>query len=264
MTWQEVNKKRIPHIKYGERLYLKMYREFSAALKQRLTRVERPEHIISLIENFDPNVNIKEYYVKFYVRTGMAFAKNTARNLKRRKDLNSDIQESIWLEKVLKYVEDNAGFKISQVYWNHLQDITQIARDAVNVGINEGWGIDKIVDTLFTEVSDREKWKAMRIARTEVVSASNFGAYQAAADSELDLEKIWLHPGHPGPSGYSRDEHEMMDGVAVPMNEDFMLPDGTMMPYPGDGPPEHTINCRCTVAFQPRGGGIVAQELGEI
>jgi hypothetical protein len=194
----------------------------------------------------------------------MAFAKNTARSLKRRKDLNSDIQESIWLEKVLKYVDDHAGFKIEMVKWNHLKDIVQITRDAVNVGINEGWGIDKIVDTLFAEVSDREKWKAMRIARTEVVSASNFGAYQAAADSELDLEKIWLHPGHPGPMGYSRDEHEMMDGVAVPMNEDFMMPDGTLMPFPGDGPPEHTINCRCTVAFQPRGGGIVAQELGEI
>jgi hypothetical protein len=104
----------------------------------------------------------------------------------------------------------------------------------------------------------------MRIARTEVVSASNFGANQAAMDSGLDLEKIWLHPGHPGPAGYNRDDHQSMNGVAVPMNEDFVLPDGTLMPFPGQGPAKHTINCRCQVAFQPRGGGIVAQELGEV
>jgi len=263
MNWQEVNKKRIPFIKYGQRLYLKMYREFASSLREQLARVERPEQILAIAEQFDPPVNVREYYQKFYLKTSMAFSKDTARGLKRKKDLNTDIQESIWLERVLKYVDESCGYKISQVYWHEVQDIIKMSRKAVNQGISEGWGIDKIVRNLFSDIETRDKWKAMRIARTEVVSASNYGSYQAAADSELALEKVWLHPGYPGPSGFLRDDHAEMNMVTVGMNEDFILPDQTHMSFPGEGPPEHVINCRCTVAFQPIDGGVVGEVLGD-
>ena len=38
-----------------------------------------------------------------------------------------------------------------------------------------------------------------------------------------------------------------MDGKVVKVNEDFVLPDGTRLMYPGDskGGADQTINCRC-------------------
>jgi len=47
-----------------------------------------------------------------------------------------------------------------------------------------------------------------------------------------------------------RPDHEAMHGVRAKIGEPFTLPDGTELEFPAhfDGPPEHVINCRCTVA----------------
>ena len=272
MTWKEINDRRKKHIRYGEGLFLRMYREISQQLKASTQRVQTPEQLTAIIDQFNPDIDIRDYYKKFYTRTGMDFAKLNYRQIKslsgkaEKKDLNTDIRESIWLEKILKFVDEKCGFKINQVYWSHVQDIIDITRKAVTKGVSEGWGIEKIVDNLFSEISEREKWKAMRIARTEVVSASNMAAMQGAADTGIETEKIWLHPMTVGPSGFLRDDHLEMNEARANIDEPFNMPDGYQMQYPGDpeAPAHHVINCRCTVAFEPKGGGLTAQLLGEI
>lgn len=272
MTWKEINDRRKKHIRYGEGLFLRMYREISQQLKAYTQRVQTPEQLTAIIDQFIPDVDIRDYYKKFYTRTGMDFAKLNYRQLKKlsgkaeKKDLNKDIREGIWLEKILKFVDEKCGFKIDQVKWSHVQDIIDITRKAVMKGVSEGWGIEKIVDNLFSEISEREKWKAMRIARTEVVSASNMAAMQGAADTGIETEKIWLHPMTVGPSGFLRDDHLDMNEARANMDEPFNMPDGYQMQHPGDpeAPAHHVINCRCTVAFEPKGGGLTGQLLGEI
>ena len=96
------------------------------------------------------------------------------------------------------------------------------------------------------------RWRALRIARTEVLSASNEGMMMGAAEMGEAMTKIWLSTGYPGPGGHMREDHEAMNDVAVDVNEPFTLPDGVQMDYPGDpdAPPEHVINCRCSIAFE--------------
>ncbi len=64
---------------------------------------------------------------------------------------------------------------------------------------------------------------------------------------KVTLKKKWVtgawRPGR-------REDHQQMDGVVVPVDEPFVLPDGTRLMYPGalgpDNSPAQTINCGCT------------------
>src|SRR5699024_12742996 len=55
--------------------------------------------------------------------------------------------------------------------------------------------------------------------------------------------------------GRERDSHAEMDGVAVPFDEPFMLPDGSRVMHPCDSSlgaaAAEIINCRCTVRHVP-------------
>lgn len=89
--------------------------------------------------------------------------------------------------------------------------------------------------------------KANRIIRTESHRCFN----QAKMDSLEDISKQGVKLKKKWVS--SRDErvrgqHSQMDGVSVPVNDNFMLPDGAEGKSPGlIGEPQHDINCRCIV-----------------
>lgn len=94
-------------------------------------------------------------------------------------------------------------------------------------------------------------YQAERIVRTEVqriysvtldTQIQRFAAM--VPDAAQVMKKKWVSGGNrPG----RRPQHQEMDGVVVPFNEPFEMPDGTKLMYPRDpaGPPEHTIFCGC-------------------
>ena len=49
----------------------------------------------------------------------------------------------------------------------------------------------------------------------------------------------------------TREDHLAMDGVEVPQDEPFVLPDGSKMMFPGDismgADVSQVVNCRCTM-----------------
>jgi len=95
-------------------------------------------------------------------------------------------------------------------------------------------------------------YRAETIARTE--SARNVHAgldesfRQAVERGEVEADSLvreWIA----GPrTRHAREQHQDMDGSTVPFGQPFVAPDGTRLMYPGDGPPEHSANCRCTVS----------------
>ena len=88
--------------------------------------------------------------------------------------------------------------------------------------------------------------RASLIARTEMVQVQNAGAFSAmrAMGQRYKMWKPQLSQGGRG--------HQDMRDVVVPINEHFILPDGTPMMKPGDGPIKHVANCRCSVTARPR------------
>lgn len=86
--------------------------------------------------------------------------------------------------------------------------------------------------------------RAELIARTEMAQAENTGIYEGyRATGAVGLEWLAYDDGRSGDR-----RHDEMKGEAVAIGEDFVLPDGARMRYPGDpaGPIRHTANCRCT------------------
>lgn len=100
----------------------------------------------------------------------------------------------------------------------------------------------------------RSNWvgyRAETIARTEAMHNAHEGAAEAmqqAVDDGVVEATDLLVEWHAGPrTRNAREQHQAMDGKTVRHGEDFILPDGTRMRYPGDrrGGAKHNANCRC-------------------
>ena len=71
-------------------------------------------------------------------------------------------------------------------------DIEKNVRKAVALGAENGWGAQRIANEIMSLQGKMDGWKAMRIARTEVVGASNVGSQAGADDAGIPLDKVWL------------------------------------------------------------------------
>jgi len=192
-----------------------------------------------------------------------------------RKAITSDDEDSIW-----KLIEDaniqvftearrdfTSGFRIGVVRRDTKRD-TMLAAKEVKIReflyearidladrvrhvistASETATIDETARRLFTSLRDHGTFSRARaevIARTETAQAENFGIVTGLSDSGFEmLEWISIRDDRVRP------DHEAMHGVRAKIGEPFTLPDGTELEFPAhfDGPPEHVINCRCTVA----------------
>jgi len=242
MTWQEINRKRLPFIRMGERLFRGMYSEIRKGLIASFENLTTPEEMIEAVRNYQISTElVRAAYERFYLRTGVAFAKDIVKAGHNKMETK---QEDDWIREILEYVRANTGLKITGVIKTHYKDIEQIARQAVEQGVSEGWGVQKIARAIKKGQGDIDLWKAMRIARTEVVAASNEGVKVGASELAGNKEKVWISTI----DDRARPDHMAMDGVRVAWNENFTLPSGVVLGFPGDpqcGEAGEIINCRC-------------------
>ena len=119
----------------------------------------------------------------------------------------------------------------------------------LTTGILKGESIPNIAKRL-KSVSEGYLGDTIRIARTETTRVEN-SAKQSIGDEGKRLgykmEKVWVATM----DDRTRPDHLAMDGVAVPNDEPFVLPDGSQMMFPGDislgADPSEIIQCRCTI-----------------
>ncbi len=241
MSWAEINKKRLPFIRTGERVFAQMYRDIRNALAKKLQNLTQPEQVIQQARNFRmQEEGLKKYYEIFYFKTSIAFARDF--QAKCGLPLLERKQEDIWEPKIKEYIRLNAGKKITQLLRTAYEDIENITKKAVTKGIEEGWGMDKIAKEIINDLKDLDMWKARRIARTEVVAASNYGIKLGAEDLPGRKVKVWVSSF----DTRSREDHMAADGQRVAFEEMFEV-GGEKLEYPGDprGSAGNIINCRC-------------------
>lgn len=127
--------------------------------------------------------------------------------------------------------------------------IVRKLQSELTTGLLKGESINNIAKRIKT-VSEGYLKDTVRIARTETTRVMN-SAKQAVGDDGkkmgLTMEKVWVS----AQDDRTRHDHLAMDGVAVPNDEPFTLPDGSQMFYPGDislgAGAEQVCNCRCTM-----------------
>lgn len=128
----------------------------------------------------------------------------------------------------------------------------------LDTGQREGWGAERIVDELLRQSDELSPFRARRIVRTEIAVGANFANKLAADSIPFEVTKVWIS-SH---DHRVRDSHRKMDLVEVDEDLSFQVPvikkkvqvGIDLMSGPGD--PEasagNVINCRCTLAFEPK------------
>lgn len=120
--------------------------------------------------------------------------------------------------------------------------------------------IDQIMDTSATP---RWQNRAVMVARTETMSALNGGRYDGHRDTAARLggewERVWVATMAGRSADRTRPTHQIADGQRIPLEGVFDV-GGFPLRFPLDplGPPQETIQCRCT-AVLVRPGQTTAQ-----
>ena len=96
------------------------------------------------------------------------------------------------------------------------------------------------------------QYRGETIGRTESINSLNQSEHEAINQAveqgmikEAAVKRVWDAAG----DARVRQDHRMMDGQTVGLNEPFTFPDGTKAMFPGDrslhAPGDQVINCRC-------------------
>lgn len=156
-------------------------------------------------------------------------------------DIGSSVEFNVTDTRVEAFVQ-NKTFRMSRDVTLFTQKaIREIIVDAV---VNQ-LDINQIASRITETFEDFERYRALRVARTESVGAHNGAAIEAYDQGGVE-KKGWAAIIDDA----TRDSHVEMDGVEVPLRDDF--PNGLSAPgVPGAtaGPDVvgELVNCRCTI-----------------
>lgn len=145
-------------------------------------------------------------------------------------NINNPVAQQFIKEKTLQF-----SFDINETTSNQL-------KDEIVAGLKAGETHAQIAGRVNKVFDFAEKYRAMRIARTEVADVENHAIMDQWNKSEQVPRKSWLHGG----GGFEpRPEHVAMNGEIVRISERF----SNGLSYPGDpaGGPGETCNCTCTI-----------------
>ena len=239
---------------FARREFLRALRVYNNKFFDRIEGAASIDQIVQASQREFSDQFIRESYYRVYDRVGVQFAKEGLRDFKghkwnlEKKDL-ADEFEYLWSKLITDFVDNKCAARIAKVTRTTYEGIVGITKQVVDEGMRDNLAIRDIARGIRREVKEMELWKALRIARTEVVTASNAGNLKGAEASGLQLNKIWVtaiddrtRTGHMDANGQERDMHE-----------DFDV-DGERLEIPGDpgGSAENVINCRCSAVYQQK------------
>ena len=130
---------------------------------------------------------------------------------------------------VVKWIKKRAGESIKSI----LDTTFKALKRTLAEGVEAGESIPKLADRITKEYEDCKGYKAVRIARTEVLGASNQGNLQAYTQSGVVEKKEWLLS-----AGACKICIDIAAQGVIPLHSNFK---GGF-----DAPPAHP-NCKCAV-----------------
>lgn len=152
---------------------------------------------------------------------------------------------TIWLDKFRQYVFTDGAEKVKNVTTTSKTIIKRIIQKAGN----EGLSITDTSKLLLSEWRSLAKTRSVVIARTEIISASNYGSLTGAQSTGLDIDKVWISTR----DSRTRDRHRTADNQRVDINQPFYV-GGEYLSAPGLGKiPSNNIQCRCAVGYKRKG-----------
>lgn len=212
------------------------------------------ENYENLIESSATKEVMLEAYGKIYYGVGSLYGKRVGSAInKELKEFTFNTFISTFERGIYQWLFTNGGSRITLLQESYIAYINNV----IATGLADGKTIREISADLQKMVNRRNfyRWQALRIARTETTTASNYSAIIAGEVSGFVTEKVWIsaqdaRTRRPPESHFN---HYAMNGVKVGLNERFNV-GGEKLLFPGGpkGSAGNVINCRCTVAIIPK------------
>ena len=194
-------------------------------------------------DNFDAFIDkeaLRTAYNRIYTMVGVPFAQRSNEDL-----VGKMKQDEDWVRRVMGYLGIALNDRLDAVTLTTKNKIASILSDGIRLGTS--------IQDMSAQIAQEAGGivRAERIARTEVISASNLGSIEGARATELPLNKTWLATR----DSRTRETHDIADGQTVAMDELFNV-GGSLLDFPGDfsnnADVSEIVNCRCTLIYQVR------------
>ena len=258
---RNIERERKPFYKTAKADMLRALKVQTDEFKVRLRKCDTPEEINYQASKSVDSEPITKAMQSIYVKTGKHFAVKTYNGLtkaKQMKRVTQPVTEDYWFDYMNRFVTTKLGQRIRWITGTTEDVFKTTCRNITAEGIAEGWSVDRMAESIIMELNITQVYRAERIARTEVVSASNNASIAGAKATGLNLVKEWMT----FIDDKTRDGHAEMNGMQVGIDDSFDVPDPDgvieQMDYPGDpkGSAGNVINCRCTIGYNGGEGGI--------
>jgi hypothetical protein len=192
---------------------------------------------------------IKEMFVELYTTIGNDYGKRVKKEIdKEGKQKNILFSES-FLQDILLFLSTEGGSKITSVQGTLVEDIIKAIQEKLK-GNESLVTLQNAIYELISKSYTFYKWQALRIARTETTSASNFASYREASKAPYKMTKVWIA----ALDDRTRHDHKIENGQIVDFEKPFTMADGSLLMYPGDttAKASQVINCRCTLGYKAK------------
>jgi hypothetical protein len=210
---------------------------------------------ISILINNEP---MDKYYNNMYVVTGVEFARDNSPIVK---NLEDDL-DKIYQQEMEAYYNNVGLSRLTEVNTTTVDVMQKQLRSLIKTMESEGLGVEEIARTISKrfekEYGATSRWRAKRIAQTEVLTASNKGTLVSVESLGVPYKKQWLTGGrskterHTLLPSWSETNNTGLHGQMVDQGKDFVFSNvnGKIVTgqYPGvTDSSEDNINCKCVV-----------------
>lgn len=200
-------------------------------LKQRVSSLLKPDRMTDYVE-------------ELWVNTGSWFAYEMVSNVKSK--ALGDVEN--WERMFRAYMADRSKKLAGAMLDTEAQLINDLLDQIVAEGTASGASIQRLTGAMKDQFIDNlitiQNYEAERIARTEVIGASNKGSFDGAMSTGLPMKKGWSTSGLSG----IRPSHLLYESWGWMSMEKEYAPG---LKHPGDpnGEAGEIINCRCTIIY---------------
>lgn len=158
---------------------------------------------------------------------------------------------SSWNLWIANYLAQVSGRKITDMQRTTRERIMGVAGESYAAGN----GAEKVAKDISAAAPGATAGRALTIARTEIIGASNAGSRAAALSFGVQLKKAWLATD----DGRTREDHALAgEGPSIGMDEPYEV-GGSELMFPGDSSmgadASEVVACRCAETYETIEGG---------
>ena len=239
MNWTTINRMRIPEERRAIRDCKRALAEQLAPGIKVIKEARTFEDISAARRVPIPPEPMERVIIDTSTRVAPRFAMYTRRALKDQK--SDDPALDAFIARTRTATIATAGKRITAINDFTQSEVERIIGGVLDEAFDGGWSTLEAIDAITGRFRQMTFNRAERIARTEVLTASNMGSLMGAESLGVPFKKKWIATT----DSRTRDSHKALNGKLAGDNGRF----SNGLEYPGDpnGDPSEVVNCRCAI-----------------